>query len=105
MKTNVSMVEINTVTFETIGKFAIPLVIGTTFVVTSVSLLYAYSYGHEVTNDSANITLLAAIFIVITIFSAIIFMLIKNIGRFLSMKTKEIENQKQGLEVMLGKKI
>lgn len=104
MKTNVSIVEINTVTFETIGKFAIPLVIGTTFVITSVSLLYAYSYGHEVTSDSANITLLAVIFIVIAIFSAIIFMVIKNIGRFLSIKTKEIENQKQGLEVMLEKK-
>lgn len=104
IKTNDPRSEIHAVTFETISKFAIPLIIGTMFFITSMSLLYSYSYGQEFTNDSLYLPLFAGIFIIIAIFSIIIFMINKNVDKFLRLRTREIENQKQDLEVMLEKK-
>ncbi|PJC51216.1 MAG: two-component sensor histidine kinase [Nitrosopumilales archaeon CG_4_9_14_0_2_um_filter_34_16] len=94
--------ETRIMTFEVIGKFVIPFVIGTTFLITS--LLLVYSYGENISNESLVTSLFAGIFIIITVFSIIVFLISKNITKFLQLKTKEIQNQKQDLEIMLGKK-
>jgi len=48
--------------------------------------------------------LIITIFIIITVFSASIFIIIKQTDRFIRLKTKEIEMQKKDLEVILEKK-
>jgi len=103
-KNNAPMFKIQTGSFEIISKFAIPLTIGTIFVITSISLFYAHVYREEFSNESFYIVILAGIFSVITIFSVIVFIIIKNVKKFLEIRTKEIENQKQDLEILLEKK-
>ena len=103
-KTNTSILEIQVGTFEIIGKFVIPLIIGTVFFITSVSLLYARFYRQEFSSELLYDMIYVGIFIIIVVFSAIIFMIIRNVNKFIHTKTNEIENQKRDLEIMLEKK-
>ena len=96
--------EMTILTFDSIGKIAIPLIIGTVFSVTSVFLVYAYSYAENVTTETFLIMLIITIFIIITVFSASIFIIIKQTDRFIRLRTKEIEMQKKDLEIILEKK-
>ncbi|HSB83698.1 MAG TPA: ATP-binding protein [Nitrosarchaeum sp.] len=103
-KTKVAIFETYTGTFEIISKFAIPLIIGTVFFITSVSLLYTHFYRQEFSNESLYIMIFVGMFVMIAVFSTIIFMIVKNVNRFLNNKTKEIEKQKRDLEIMIEKK-
>lgn len=94
--------EKHVMTFEVIGKFVIPLIIGTTFLITS--LLLIYTHGTTISNESLITSLFAGIFVIITIFSLTVFIISKNITKFLHLKTKEIQNQKQDLKILLEEK-
>ncbi|MEK6832023.1 MAG: HAMP domain-containing sensor histidine kinase [Thermoproteota archaeon] len=94
--------EKHVMTFEVIGKFVIPLIIGTVFLITS--LLLIYTHGTAISNESLITSLYAGIFVIIAIFSATIFIISRNISKFLHLKTKEIQNQKQDLKIMLDEK-
>ncbi|MFQ5783154.1 MAG: sensor histidine kinase [Nitrosopumilus sp.] len=96
--------ETSKITFEIISKFAIPLIIGTVFSVTSVSLVYSYFYGKMLSNESLLILLFIMLSVIIAIFSIIIFMINKNVNRFLYEKTRAIENQMKNLKTMLEEK-
>jgi len=103
-RTKIAKFETYTGTFEIISKFAIPLIIGTVFFITSISLLYTHFYRQEFSNESLYVMIFVGMFVMIAVFSAIIFMIVKNVNRFLNIRTKEIEKQKQDLEVMIEKK-
>lgn len=96
--------EINMITFDTISKLVVPLVIGTIFSITSVSLIYSYNYEQETSKEILFGFMIVGIFTMITIFSVVILILNKNINRFLRLKTKEIQLQKHDLEILLEEK-
>lgn len=101
-KTKTTNSEKHIMTFEVIGKFVIPLIIGTTFLITS--LLLIYTYGTTISNESLVSFLFVGIFVIIIIFSLTVFIISKNIAKFLNLKTKEIQTQKQDLEILLERK-
>lgn len=96
--------DMNNMTFEVVGKFAIPLIIGTVIVITSILLLFSYFYDDMFTEDSFLLSLLIGIFVIIAVFAASIFIIIRNIDHFIKQKTNEIQTQKQDLEILLDKK-
>jgi signal transduction histidine kinase len=96
--------EISMITFDTISKLAVPLVIGTIFSITSISLIYSYNYEQETSKEILFGFMIVGIFTVITVFSVVILILNKNINRFLRLKTKEIQLQKHDLEILLEEK-
>ncbi len=96
--------EISMITFDIISKLAVPLVIGTIFSITSISLIYSYNYEQETSKEILFGFMIVGIFTVITVFSVVILILNKNINRFLRLKTKEIQLQKHDLEILLEEK-
>ncbi len=101
---NTNSVHNSKITFEIISKFAIPLIIGTVFSVMSISLIYSYNYGKIISDESLFIFFFIGISIIIAIFSTVIFMIYKNVNRFLREETMEIESQKENLKIMLEEK-
>lgn len=92
----------NNIRFETITKFGIPLTLmmfSLTVIISLISVFY-YDFNQEF---SVNYVVLG-VMVIIAVFVAIIFIVNKNMTRFVQMKTNELEKQKNNLESLVDKK-
>jgi len=92
----------NNIKFETITKFGIPLtltIFSMTVIISLIGVFY-YNFNEEFSVEH----IVFGILIMITIFTAIVFTVNKNMTKFVKMKTKELEEQKNNLEFIVDKK-
>ena len=88
--------------FETITKFGIPLTLMMFSLIVIISLISAFYYNFD--NQFSADYVVPGVIVMITIFFAIIFILNKNMTRFVQMKTNELEEQKNNLTHIIDKK-
>ena len=88
--------------FETINKFGIPLtllIVSLTVITTLISVISFHSTaGLSVGNIMIGVVALLAVFV------AIIFTINKNLSKLVEMRTKELEQQKSDLEILVEQK-
>jgi signal transduction histidine kinase len=88
--------------FETITKFGIPLTLMMFSLIVIISLISAFYYNFD--NEFSVDYVVPGVIVMIAIFFAIIFILNKNMTRFVQMKTNELEEQKNNLTHIIDKK-
>ena len=95
---------VDTIKFETITKMIIPLTLSLIMLITLISLAQMYYYQeNSVRIDDAQILVTIGIVTMIVAFSIIIIMLSKNVGRFVDMKTKELQEKQNSVNKQLDK--
>jgi signal transduction histidine kinase len=99
---NQGMIFYENIRFETISKFGIPLmviIISLTVITFLISTIYFNSETNLTVED-----ILLSVAVLLGVFVAIVLTLNKNLSRLVEMRTKELEKQKDNLEVLVEQK-
>jgi len=99
---NQGMLFYENVRFETVNKFGIPLVmiiISLTVITFLISTIYLNSENHLTVEN-----ILIGTAILLGVFVGIVLTLNKNLSRLVEMRTKELEKQKDNLEILVEQK-